>query len=327
MKNRFIIACLLLLTNLTSGFGQGKTEYSGFFDSYYYKGKHNLNFTLNVGFPFYFGDLCEVCFDPGIGFGVGVNYKLWPRVMFGGEFHYFMMKGSDNLTTRNISFTSVNMEFLGYGRFFLVDDIIRVAADRSRPPKFLKMYVMTGVGLLNYKPSSEFTEPSPPTDSSFFIPESGGGLGVVIPFGVGFSWRISNRFSIVTEAGYRLTFTDHLDEVSLRGNPKKNDGYALIDVKIQYSPFAKKKKKAKTLAPPEQYDGPKGTDTWKNRKKEPPVQKRNNYYDYEEEETPDEENPDGENPDGENPEEENPDGETPPEEETPTEEEPLPEGW
>lgn len=287
---------------------QGKTEYSGFFDSYYYKGKRNLNFTLNFGLPFYRGDLCEACFSPGIAFGLGANYKLWPRVMFGAEFHYLKMKGTDRDATRNLSFTSSNMEFIGYGRFFISDDIIRVAADRGRPPKFLKTYIIAGIGLLSYNPVSGFTEPSPPTDSVFFVEEGikYSRLGMIIPLGIGFTWRITNQFSIVTEAGYRLTFTDYLDDVSIRGNPKKNDGYAMIDIKVQYSPFAPKKKKSKTLAPPEQYDGPKGTDTWKNRKKEEPVNRRNNYYE-EEEETPKEEDV--------------------PQEEDKQQEEEQPEGW
>jgi hypothetical protein len=307
MKTRIVLACLLLLASLNFSFGQGKLEYSGFFDSYYQKGKQNINFTLNLGLPFYRGDLCEACFTPGIGFGLGANYKIWPRVMFGVEFHYLTMKGDDKDLKRNISFTSNNLEFIGYGRFFFNDDIIRVAADRGRKPKFLKSYVVAGIGLLKYNPTSRFTEPFPPTDSSFLIDEGRyNGLGFIVPLGLGLSWRISNQFTLVTEAGYRLTFTDYLDDVSLRGNPKKNDGYGMIDIKLQYSPWMPKKKKAKTLAPPDKYDGPKGTDTWKNRKKEEPARK-NNYYD---DETPVEETPTEETP----------------AEETP-QEEPLPEGW
>lgn len=292
-KILLLLSAILLLGSVT--FGQkGKLEYSGFFDSYYYKGKQNLNFTGNLGIGFYRGDLCEMCFKPGLGFGLGANYKMWPRVMFGTEFHYLRLTGTDEEFRRNLSFESTILDFSIYGRFFLVDDVIRVAADRGRKPKFLKTYVVAGIGLINYSAKSSFTQPSPPTDTSLFYEENIGypRTSFVIPVGLGFSWRISNRFSLITEASYRITFTDYLDDVSERGNPDKNDGYGMIDLKLQYSPFAPRKKKKKSMAPPDKYEGPKGTETWKNRKKEEPPRK-NDYYDEEvpAEETPSEETP------------------------------------
>jgi hypothetical protein len=75
---------------------------------------------------------------------------------------------------------------------------------------------------------------------------------------------------LIVEANYRLTFSDYLDDVSVRGNPKQNDGYAVFNIKVQYTPTAPKtKKKRKAHAPPPAYEGPKGTDTWKNKKKKP----------------------------------------------------------
>jgi hypothetical protein len=148
---------------------------------------------------------------------------------------------------------------------------------------------MTGIGIVKYSPDAYFTTiESPPTDSMFLkINEGGGGISPIIPVGLGLSWRISNKVSLITEASYRYTFTDMLDGISERGNPKNKDGYILIDFKLQIAPWAPSKKKSKSLPPPEKYEGPKGTDTWKNKPKEKPVDRRNNYY--QEEETPVEE--------------------------------------
>jgi hypothetical protein len=298
-KSLLFVAVLFIFFNSFSQ--QGKREYSGFFDSYYYKGKHNLNFTGNFGLSFYQGDLCSVCLKPDISFAVGANYKVWPRTMFGAELRYLKLSGKDNVTTRNLAFNTSGIEFIAYGRFLLIDDIVRVAADRTRPPKLVKPYIMAGFGFYNYSPKSYFTKTPPETDTAFYYNENkGGGMVAVIPVGFGISWRISNRVSLLTELSYRFTFTDYLDQVSQRGNPKRNDGYAILDFKLQFSPWAAKKKKVAPTTPPQKYEGPKGTETWKNKKKEEPVRKNNNYY----EETPTEEQPsEGETPTEENGEE------------------------
>lgn len=292
MKKTALLLSAVLIT-LVSFAQRGNLEYSGFFDSYYYKGKHNLNFTGSIGAAFYRGDLCETCFSPGLGFGIGANYKLWPRVMFGAEFHYVQLNGKDEDYRRNISFNTNVLDFTAYGRFYLADDIIRVAADRGRKPKFLKTYVMAGIGLANYNATSKFTQPAPPTDTTFYYSEGVAypQSALIIPVGLGFSWRISNRFSIITEASYRFSFTDYLDDVSKRGNPDKNDGYGMVDFKLQYTPFAPRKRKKKSLAPPDKYEGPKGTETWKNKKKEEPVKQNNYNEEYNLEEQPAEETP------------------------------------
>jgi opacity protein-like surface antigen len=301
-KNRLLVIIIFSLI-ATNGFSQGKTEYSGFFDSYYYKGIRNLNITGNFGLALPLSDLPT---SPGMAAGLGVNYKLWPRMMFGAEFHYLSMAGKDNQSNRNLKFTSSNLEFLGYARYYFVDDIIRVAADRARGTKFLKSYLILGVGLLKYNATATFTKPFPPTDSIYNYSEKGSGLGLVIPAGLGFSWKVSNRVSLITELSYRYTFSDHLDAISTRANPKSKDSYMVMDFKLQFSPWIPAKKKSKTLSPPEKYEGPKGTETWKNRPKEQPAKKRNYYEEPPVEETPKEETPAEETPTEETPKEETP---------------------
>jgi hypothetical protein len=243
--------------------GKRQIEYSGFFDSYYYRGP--IAYTVGLGISSYRGDLTNNAFDfnPAVAFSLGANYKTWPRTAFGAEFNYVMLSGKDQNTDRNLQFTGTVKSFGAYARFYLIDDVIRNARDRTRKPKVFKTYVTTGINYLLY--SAKATYAGATTDT--ILSESGYPTkGFGIPVGLGFQWAITHRVGFVTELQYNFTFTDYLDGVSARGNPSQNDGYALINFKLQICPSAPKMKKAQSLPPPAQYDGPKGTETWKTRR-------------------------------------------------------------
>jgi hypothetical protein len=71
----------------------------------------------------------------------------------------------------------------------------------------------------------------------------------VIPIGAGIRFRINYLMNIGLEGVYRLTFTDYLDDVSQRGNPDKNDGYLIVNLKLEaFLPsdlFTKRENKSK----------------------------------------------------------------------------------
>lgn len=322
--------CLIISGLCNYGNAQGKRhrEYSGFFDSYYFRGP--VTYTLGVGMTAYRGDLSTGLIGTnslGYGVSIGANYKTWPRIAFGGEFSYFTLSGKDFESKRAISFTSTNMELLAYGRFYFVDETVRVAPDRKkeRDLVFFKPYFTTGIGFLIYRPVSTSTIYS--VDSMKVAEgKSYPGYGPVVPVGLGFSLSYSHRLSFVLEATYRFTFTDHLDDVSARGNSPKKDGYGFVSFKVQYCPGAPAKKKKQNLAPPEKYEGPKGTKTWKNTPRETPKPK-NNYY-----QEPDTTGGDGgeqipEENSGEEQPQENPDQESQEEGQQPVEEKQEDNGW
>ena len=82
----------------------------------------------------------------------------------------------------------------------------------------------------------------------------------ILPFGVGVRIKYIRGFDFIAEGGYRKTFTDYLDNVSSktytkfpdnamkqylsspngnyvqRGDPKKQDGYFIFQVKVVYTP-------------------------------------------------------------------------------------------
>ena len=277
-----IILTLLVISGLCNDIhaqGKRQREYSGFFDSYYYRGP--ITYTLGFNATAYRGDLAESIGLGSLGYGVsiGANYKVWPMIALGAEFTYFTLKSNDFDTKRNISFSSTNMELLAYGRIYFFDEVVRISPDRKKEKDltFFKPYLTAGAALLMYSPVS--VNNGVLTDSALGGVETKRypGYGPAFPVGLGFSIHPSHRLSFAIEATYRFTLTDYLDNVSARGNSSKKDGYAFLGLKVQFAPSAPKKKKKMSLPPPTQYDGPKGTKTWKNTPREDPKPKTNNY--------------------------------------------------
>ncbi len=64
----------------------------------------------------------------------------------------------------------------------------------------------------------------------------------VLPVGAGVRYSLNDRFSLIGETSYRLSFTDYLDGFSKAANPNKNDHYLSYSIGMVYS-FNKKDKK------------------------------------------------------------------------------------
>ena len=305
MRKSITLLSIFFLTLFVS-FAQFKRqrEYSGFFDTYYYRGP--ITFTLGGGISTYRGDLVNSFALKGLGpaFSIGANYKLWPHIVFGAEFSYLGFKANDFNTNRNLSFKSTGYELQLYGRLYLIDEIIRVAPDRRKESQytFCKPYIHAGIGGLFYNPTLTYN----PSMTWITAASGGSGIAFVIPVGLGLQFTITQRSSLCVEYAYRFTTTDYLDG----WKNGKNDGYGIFQAKFQFAPTAPKKKKKLNLAPPAKYEGAKGTETWKTKKQ----QQQNSKPQQEEYQMPDEnsdqnneENKEGDN--GENQEGQNQDGE------------------
>ena len=64
----------------------------------------------------------------------------------------------------------------------------------------------------------------------------------VLPVGAGVRYSLNDRFSLIGETSYRLSFTDYLDGFSKAANPNKNDHYLSHSIGVIYS-FKKKNNK------------------------------------------------------------------------------------
>lgn len=280
MQKSITLLFIFFLTFIVS-FSQFKRqrEYSGFFDTYYYRGP--ITFTLGGGMTTYRGDLVDGFALKGLsyGFSAGANYKLWPHIVFGTEFSYLNFQANDYNTQRNLSFSTTGYELQVYGRLYLIDEIIRVAPDKKKESHytFCKPYIHAGLGGLYYSPKRNNYDI---LTLNTALTGVGSGISFVIPAGLGLQFTITQRSSLCLEYIYRFTTTDYLDNFSYG----RNDGYGFLQAKFQFAPTAPKKRKKLNLPPPAKYEGTKGTETWKTKKQ----QEQNNKPQPEEYQMPDE---------------------------------------
>jgi hypothetical protein len=242
----------------------------------FYSYRRDRDFLISVGSGTtnYFGEMV----NPG-SWGtlrpnviVGAEYHISNRVATRAEFSWFQIAGddanaNDDRKERNLNFRSNNYELNVTGAVYLLPQGVRFY-QRSK----LNPYVFAGIGLLYMNPTT--------TDSQgnrhALQPLRTEGVSYsrfqpVIPFGGGVKVKVDPFFNVIVEAGYRMTFTDYLDDVSTaryvdfslvngpvavelsdrrvgdsrptddkrttvgrRGNPEQNDHYMMLNLKVQY---------------------------------------------------------------------------------------------
>ena len=111
---------------------------------------------------------------------------------------------------RNLSFTSFVKELAVIGEFNFMNYIPDVTRNRYTP------YIFLGVGVMGFNPQATYNgqvydlqslrtegqaKPYPKTV-------------LTIPFGAGFKYNFSGKWTIMADAGYRQPNTDYLDDVS-----------------------------------------------------------------------------------------------------------------
>ncbi len=200
----------------------------------------------------------------------GGEYYFTRRISARAELTYFNISGSDETANddreeRNLSFTSNNFEVSATGAFNLFPNGRRF----YQRPGF-NLYGFAGIGIMYMNPKAEYQG-----EKIALQPLQTEGIKYsrfqpVIPYGIGARLKFGPFFNILIEGGYRKTFTDYLDDVSIRrypdpatlssdlsralsdrrrerdpnypirpnlgvrGNPKNDDGYFLLNVKMQY---------------------------------------------------------------------------------------------
>jgi hypothetical protein len=206
---------------------------------------------------------------PNVAFGA--EYYLNSRLSARAELTYFQLRGEDkdaddDRWERNLSFQSGNIELSVLGAVNLSPMGVRFY-QRSQ----LNFHVFAGIGVLYFNPKAKdqfgnkhALQPLQTEGKKYSR------IQPVIPLGVGARIKLDPFFNILIEAGYRITFTDYLDDVSVRrypdpatlksalsremsdrrdeigtrpdrpqevgvrGNPKENDGYFITNITLQY---------------------------------------------------------------------------------------------
>lgn len=226
--------------------------------------------SFGVGNATYFGDLQDPkkYFDSKLNITGGLQYFVHPNISVRGELTYFQLQGDDSNSAddsrvrRNLSFHSSNFEASFTGAFHLFPNTQRFY--QRRP---FNLYAFAGIGVLFTNPKADIGGKTYALQPLKTEGVEYGKIHPVIPYGIGAKIKMGPFFNLALEAAYRKTFTDYLDDVStvhpdkstwtdpvrialsdrrpeaglapaevggVRGNPSNDDGYMLINVKIEY---------------------------------------------------------------------------------------------
>jgi hypothetical protein len=229
----------------------------------------SLIFHVGTGTSTYFGELQNpgdfIDAKPNLNFGL--QHFFTPRISGRAEITWFQLSGDDSKAdgggrnTRNLSFLANNYEISVTGAI----NFFPLGKRFYQRPK-INFYGFIGFGMLYMNPTAELNG-----ERHALQPLQTEGVKYsktqpVVPYGLGVKAKIGPFMNIVMEGGYRLTFTDYIDDVSTvhvdktgwdplrvalsdrrpeltgqafpvgstRGNPKMNDGYFLFNAKIEY---------------------------------------------------------------------------------------------
>ena len=228
----------------------------------------SLILVAGTGTSTYFGELANPgdYFDAKLNISAGLQYYLTPQISLRSEVNWFTLQGSDadsddsERKQRNLSFRSRNVEFN-------VTGIINLFANGNRYYRrpYFNVYGFGGVGLLYFNPKAELNGTWHALQPLQTEGVKYSRVTPVIPFGLGVRLKFGPNMNIAIEGGYRKIFTDYLDDVSTvypvqsslasdiarslsvrydnvpagieglqRGNPSSDDGYMMVNVKLEY---------------------------------------------------------------------------------------------
>jgi hypothetical protein len=111
---------------------------------------------------------------------------------------------------RNLSFSSILNEFSLMGEFNFFKYIPEVGQNKFTP------FIYLGIGAVAYNPQAKYQghiydlRPLMTEGQSKPYPS----VAITIPYGVGFKYNYSGRWSFIADIGYRNPYTDYLDDVS-----------------------------------------------------------------------------------------------------------------
>lgn len=231
---------------------------------------NSLKLTAGTSANSYFGDLCSggdcVRFRPGL--NVGLHYRMNTHFSFQAFTGWRRLYSNDadgQNASRNLSFRGDNFEFAVTSAY----DIFPYNK-MFRRRSFIIPYVFAGIGFVQFNPSAEY-------DGKYYAlrplqteGEEYSGAAFMIPYGFGARLKINPVVNVAFEVGYRLVFTDYLDDVSneynpdnyelandevariltdrrgeydptenkvggRRGNPESNDGYIVYGIQMEYT--------------------------------------------------------------------------------------------
>jgi hypothetical protein len=230
----------------------------------------SLILVAGTGTSTYFGELSNPgdYFDAKLNISAGLQYYITPQISLRTEVNWFTLQGTDakadnsDRQQRNLSFRSRNVELNATGMINLFAN-----GNRYYRRPYFNVYGYGGVGLLYFNPKAELNGTWHALQPLQTEGVEYSRITPVIPFGLGVRFKFGPNMNIAIEGGYRKIFTDYLDDVSTvypnqaglasdlarslsvryenlapgynaegvqRGNPSSDDGYMMVNVKLEY---------------------------------------------------------------------------------------------
>ena len=90
----------------------------------------------------------------------------------------------------------------------------------SQSKKLYTPFLFAGIGLVGFNPKARYNDEVyelrqfGTEGQSLSVPYRN--YAITVPFGAGFKYNITGKWTLIAEAGYRTAFTDYLDDVSQR---------------------------------------------------------------------------------------------------------------
>ncbi len=201
------------------------------------KGKRTWGIGISAGASNYLGDLdtylSSIWFTrPAAGAHFIYNYS--PALSFRLTYYHGLLYATDaggRNSGRNLNFRSP----LDEGSIQLIYKILKSRESFSERKKYTP-YVFAGASVFKFYPQQQLTSgwmglPAKQIEGSPYSL-----IQISVPAGAGLLYRLSPAFDLGFESGMRKTFTDYIDNVSLRGNPVFKDWYIYTNIHLTYYP-------------------------------------------------------------------------------------------
>ncbi|MBX9853543.1 MAG: hypothetical protein K2X86_17505 [Cytophagaceae bacterium] len=201
--------------------------------------KRKLNHTsigISPKASLFHGDIASGMEEMHPGFGLSWTTHFRPRLAMRKEFSYNRISGNDLnapagsvIYNRGLNFRN---DVFQYSASLLID-LIPNRSGRSVKRSTFNMYGIAGTGLLYSNPkgfvNSEWINLQKLKSEGKHYHK----INFYIPAGAGMKFKLAKYFDLAADWTYNFTFTDYLDDVSIRGR-KGNDAFSVLSLRLNY---------------------------------------------------------------------------------------------
>lgn len=173
---------------------------------------------IGVGRTGYFGELTNgkpLVQDPS-SFNIGLEARLFTRISARAQITRYKIEATDDNAPdssaniqRNLSFTSNNWEFVLQGVYYF-----HKYSGKYHTRKTYEPYIAVGFGKTTYNPKAELDGQSFELRGLRTEGKKYGKSAYILPLNFGVKGKLNEFMNLTLDLGYRIAFTDYLDDVS-----------------------------------------------------------------------------------------------------------------